>query len=439
MVATAQCRFTAYWTRGPIRAWNATTFDWERETNEDLIILKRIKDSNNLTSNFINELSAYHKFSTCVSNVVHCFGISRCPSTRELIVVTSYAHDGDLRKFLSKNFGSFNWKQKIITLKDIASGLVTIHKAGLLHKDLHTGNILRNGSWTMISDLGLCWNNTSVAKDDKTIHGVLPYVAPEVLRGHTYTRAADVYSIGMIMYELWSGKQPFEEREFDVNLTLDICSGTRPEITSEIPDYYSLIMQACWNGDPKMRPTSRDLEKTFNAWIESISKRQLYCPEMNSTKRNADVNEKIKNDESATNSSIENTSSQPISPLSEVQHKTLEEQDKRHEILYQKYYNQRRIELAEQESKNKEIEPMNPMTWTGELKILADEIFGKSGIENKLEFVGPDSTREAYDKPDGIQGVVNDRLDGIMTVEIRPLRFFTKLLILLHLQNVSDL
>jgi len=77
----------------------------------------------------------------------------------------------------------------------------------------------------MISDLGLCWNNTSTTENDGVICGVLPYVAPEVLRGRSYTRAADVYSVGMIMYELWSGKRPFEGREYDASLAVDICSG----------------------------------------------------------------------------------------------------------------------------------------------------------------------------------------------------------------------
>jgi len=80
----------------------------------------------------------------------------------------------------------------------------------------------------MISDLGLCWNNTSVAGNGKTtVKGVLPYVAPEVLRGKPYTRAADVYSVGMIMYELWSGRPPLEEKDYDVSLAVDICSGKR--------------------------------------------------------------------------------------------------------------------------------------------------------------------------------------------------------------------
>ena len=91
---------------------------------------------------------------------------------------------------------------------------------------MHTGNILLDDSWTMISDLGLCWHNTSVVEIGEKIYGVLPYVAPEVLRGRPYTRAADVYSIGMIMYELWSGKKPFEGREYNASLAMEICSGT---------------------------------------------------------------------------------------------------------------------------------------------------------------------------------------------------------------------
>ncbi|CAG8613309.1 16721_t:CDS:2 [Funneliformis caledonium] len=326
--------FTANWLQGPIQAWNKSINDWERQTNLGLIILKRIKDSNNLTSSFMNELSAYHKFSTMVSNVMYCYGISRCPCTRELIVVTSYARDGDLRNYLTKNFDTFTWTQKISTLKDIASGLVKIHSNGLLHKDLHTGNILRHGSWTMISDLG-----------------------------------------------------------------------TRPEITSEIPDYYSIVMQSCWNNNPKMRPTSRDLEKRFDSWINSIKDRQLICPEI-SAKEKADVND------SACKwiDSYRNISSQPLPSLSVIQCKILEEQDECHEALYQKYYNQRLIEHAERESKIKENEPMNPMTWTRELKILADNIFGKSDIDNKLELTGVKSIEEAnaiqevtYDIPVGIR------------------------------------
>ncbi|GBC10577.1 hypothetical protein RclHR1_09740002 [Rhizophagus clarus] len=416
--------FTANWPQGPIRAWDTTVNNWKRgweHVNSDVIILKQIKNSDNMTSTFLNELSAYHQFSNLVTHVVRCYGISRCPFTRELIVVTSYAHDGDLRQYLSENFDTFTWEQRIITLKDIAVGLVTIHKAGLLHKDLHTGNILRDGSWTMISDLGLCWNNTSADKSDVQIYGVLPYVAPEVLRKKPYTRAADVYSIGMIMYELWSGKRPFEGRKYDAYLALNICSGIRPEITSDIPDYYSKVMQACWDNDPDMRPTSRDLEVTFNSWIDSITKRELVCPKIPRKENN--ISTPI-----SSSGSNKNSTSQSLPSLSVEQNRILEEIDKRREVLYQNYLNQRIIERAERESKNKES--MNPMTWTTELKTLADKIFGEQDIEiNPIEVTDPTSSEDSETK--SIE-MIDDNTETQIDKK-KPFMFLTKMLILLRI------
>jgi hypothetical protein len=86
-------------------------------------------------------------------------------------------------------------------------------------------------------------------------------------------------------------------------------------------------MQACWNENPDLRPTSRDLEMTFNAWIDSITKRQLVCPRVVSTKKTVNSNSETENDDSA--SKLSSTPSQPLPSLSEVQHKILEEQDER--------------------------------------------------------------------------------------------------------------
>ncbi|CAG8497959.1 10394_t:CDS:2 [Paraglomus occultum] len=366
--------FTAYWPRGPIRAWDFNIGDWERgwsQRNPDLIILKRLNNSNNVTTDFLKELAAYHQFSTMVTHVVRCYGISHCPITNEYIVVTSYAEDGDLRQYISKNFDNFTLQHKIITLRDIAVGLVTIHRAGLLHKDLHTGNILRSGSWTMISDLGLCWNNASVAGTEETVRGVLPYVAPEVLRGMAYTRAADVYSVGMIMYELWSGRPPFETRDYDASLALEICSGKRPEIdTEDIPDYYSIIMQACWDRDPNMRPTSRELERIFDIWVDNMAHKKLPCLK---TFRRRSMNLTVP---SPMHHSSERTKSLPIPQLSAEQHEYLKRMDKHREELYDRCLDRRLIEMAEKFSEKQEH--VNPITWTRELKTLADGIFGDS-------------------------------------------------------------
>ncbi|POG69412.1 kinase-like domain-containing protein [Rhizophagus irregularis DAOM 181602=DAOM 197198] len=103
--------------------------------------------------------------------------------------------------------------------------------------------------------MGLCGEVGN--KNETKIYGVMPYVAPEVLRGKPYTQAADIYSFGMVMYYIITGRQPFENRTHDSLLALDICNGIRPEVP-EIPELksnrYINLMKKCWDSNPDNRP-----------------------------------------------------------------------------------------------------------------------------------------------------------------------------------------
>src|SRR5581483_3031190 len=105
------------------------------------------------------------------------------------MMVMQYAKDGSLRQSLNKNFNSMDWWDKFKILRDIARGLSDIHKERLIHQDFHSGNILNLREFYCITDLGLC--KPASEKYSKNVYGVLPYVAPEVLRGKEYTQASD--------------------------------------------------------------------------------------------------------------------------------------------------------------------------------------------------------------------------------------------------------
>ena len=87
----------------------------------------------------------------------------------------------------------YNWQEKLQLLKKIILGLKIIHESDLVHCDLHDGNILISNNEAYIIDLGLC-RPISKLHNSKDIYGVLPYMAPEVLRGKPYTPASDIYS-----------------------------------------------------------------------------------------------------------------------------------------------------------------------------------------------------------------------------------------------------
>src|SRR3954454_17149534 len=114
------------------------------------------------------------------------------------MVVMNYANDGNLRKCLPEII-EMTWYYKLIKLDLIITGLNRIHQQNLIHCDLHDGNILNYLQLAFISDLGLCQPTSSFKKDD--IYGVIPFMAPEVLRGKPYTLTSDVYSFSIIMWE----------------------------------------------------------------------------------------------------------------------------------------------------------------------------------------------------------------------------------------------
>jgi serine/threonine protein kinase len=182
------------------------------------------------------------------------------------MAIMDYAINGDLKSNLSKII-KYNWNIKLQMLYKIIAGLNEIHKQDLIHCDFHDGNILNhNNNKIYISDLGLCQPVKSfLAKYN--IYGVISFMAPEVLRGKSKTPASDIYSFSMIMWEFTSGIPPFNNRAHDIQLSLSICKGERPEIIENTPHCYVDLMKKCWNEDPLERPSSKEVLDIIEKWI----------------------------------------------------------------------------------------------------------------------------------------------------------------------------
>src|SRR6185369_38839 len=111
------------------------------------------------------------------------------------MIVMQYANNGSLLSYLNQNINKLTWMDKLRHLKDIAYYLEDIHDAGLVHCDLHGGNIVLDGNTntrvitSYICDLGL---SRVVNSHESTIRGVLPFIAPEVFHTRKFTRNSDI-------------------------------------------------------------------------------------------------------------------------------------------------------------------------------------------------------------------------------------------------------
>ena len=179
--------------------------------------------------------------------IVSCYGITKFPNNGNYAIVLNYL-DGNLRDYLQKSH--LTLKDRITVFYHLCYALYLIHEKDLIHSDLHSGNMLVQEGNCFITDLGLC--GPVDEKSSNKVYGIVSYVAPELLRGNNTknTKESDVYSAGMLMWEIFAGHPPFDDRAHSHCLVFDICEGLRPPILPEMPDDYVQMMQRCWDMDP---------------------------------------------------------------------------------------------------------------------------------------------------------------------------------------------
>ncbi|CAB4422633.1 unnamed protein product [Rhizophagus irregularis] len=260
--------YKAIWKDGRIDSWDFENNKWTRskyycrEYENYPVVLKCLHNSQDITSNFLREIETHMLLSEHTNNSIsQCYGITKDPESRNFMIVMGYVQNGSLRQHLNNSFNSTKWNKKLDILQKIAQGLNDIHQKGLIHRDFHCGNILQDDYYIFITDLGLCRpaNVKSSQNECKELYGVLPYVAPEVLRGKGYTQESDIYGFGIIAYEVCTGLPPYHDITHDKFLAISICQGLRPKSNYKIPQLVLNIIKQCWDADPLKRPKAKDL------------------------------------------------------------------------------------------------------------------------------------------------------------------------------------
>src|SRR5579883_1817511 len=95
-------------------------------------------------------------------------------------------------------------------------------------------------------------------------------MAPEVLCRHQYTKAADIYSFGIIMNELLSEEIPFNDIPHDKFLAIQICKGYRPSISKIVPKLLADLIIKCWDAEIDNRSAAKVLYQLLTKWNDEI-------------------------------------------------------------------------------------------------------------------------------------------------------------------------
>ena len=96
-------------------------------------------------------------------------------------------------------------------------------------------------------------------------------MAPEILRGQNCTKASDIYSFGIIMYEVISGLPPYHDVSHDKSLAMKICLGFRPRFNIKVPQLIVHLIKRCLDANPLNRPTAKEVKDILDLWGEDCN------------------------------------------------------------------------------------------------------------------------------------------------------------------------
>lgn len=191
-------------------------------------------------------------------NIVSVYDVSRGGDTEYIVMELI---DGiTLKQYMEKR-GQLNWRESLHFITQIMRGLSHAHSRGIIHRDIKPQNImvLRDGS-VKVADFGIACLADSAQTMTQEALGSVHYISPEQARGDRPDARSDIYSSGVVLYEMLTGRLPFEG-ESAVSVAIQHLSSiplAPREINPDIPEQLELICMKAMAPDLEHRYQSAD-------------------------------------------------------------------------------------------------------------------------------------------------------------------------------------
>lgn len=171
-------------------------------------------------------------------------------------IVMEYVKGHTLKQLIKKR-GPLPTRETIWIMKQLASALMEAHKNGLIHRDIKSQNILiKDDGMVKLADFGIALLNNSIQLTSKdSVLGSVHYLAPELVKGEKSSMKSDIYSLGIVMYELLRGDVPFKG-DTPAQIALKHLKEALPnvrEFNPSIPQSVANILTKACAKDPKER------------------------------------------------------------------------------------------------------------------------------------------------------------------------------------------
>lgn len=191
-------------------------------------------------------------------NIVNVFDVG-CSEDGDHYLIMEYVEGETLKEVINKN-GSLSVKESLDYTNQILAGLSHAHSYGVIHRDIKPQNIIiTHGNQVKIMDFGLAMNlSDSTMTYDASVFGSVYYIAPEIAQKGMGDARADIYSTGIVLYEMLTGELPFSG-DSPITIALQHVEGeydSVDDIDDEIPYEVARVVDKAMSVDPQERYSS---------------------------------------------------------------------------------------------------------------------------------------------------------------------------------------
>ncbi|CAM8997671.1 unnamed protein product [Rhodiola kirilowii] len=257
---------------------------WNQEVA--IKVLRQESVDANMQKEFAQEVFIMRKVRH--QNIVHFIGASTKPPN--LCIVTEFLKGGSLYDYLHKNKGFFKLPVLLKAAIDISRGMEYLHNNDIIHRDLKTANLLLDDKENVkVADFGVA--RVKAQSGVMTAEtGTYRWMAPEVIEHKPYDHKADIFSFGIVLWELLTRKIPYEYMTPLQAAIGVVQKGLRPPIPKNAHPKLTELLHRCWLKDPGSRPDFTEIieiletiakevqsverkEKTAGGFLSSVLKR----------------------------------------------------------------------------------------------------------------------------------------------------------------------
>uniref|UniRef100_A0A665WD33 Mitogen-activated protein kinase kinase kinase 7 n=1 Tax=Echeneis naucrates TaxID=173247 RepID=A0A665WD33_ECHNA len=229
------------------------TIESENERNAFLVELRQLSR--------VNHPNIVKLYGSCENPVCLVMEYAECGSLYNLL------HSADPQPHYTASH-AMSW------CLQCAQGVAYLHAMkpkALIHRDLKPPNLLlvARGTVLKICDFGTACDIQTYMTNNK---GSAAWMAPEVFEGSNYSEKCDVFSWGIILWEVITRKKPFDEIGGSAFCIMwAVHRGTRPPMIKDLPEPIETLMTRCWDKEPSQRPSMEEVKNTMNHLMKVLA------------------------------------------------------------------------------------------------------------------------------------------------------------------------